>query len=237
MIYSFKITGMTCNSCEAKVKTALLSIDEVQYAEISKEHDSANIQMERPVLVADLQKVLDNKYRISELSRKEEVTTQKSWFITYKPVLLIFIYIFSVSSLVELISGEMDVYRWMRHFMAGFFLTFSFFKILNLEGFKNSYRMYDIIARRFPGWGYIYAFAELTLGIAFLVNFNPIVTNSATFLIMSVSIIGVLRTVLDRKSIQCACLGDVFKLPMSTVTIIEDGLMIIMSLIKLFMTS
>lgn len=219
------------------MKTALLSIDEVQYAEISKEHDSANIQMERPVLVADLQKVLDNKYRISELSRKEEVTTQKSWFITYKPVLLIFIYIFSVSSLVELISGEMDVYRWMRHFMAGFFLTFSFFKILNLEGFKNSYRMYDIIARRFPGWGYIYAFAELTLGIAFLVNFNPIVTNSATFLIMSVSIIGVLRTVLDRKSIQCACLGDVFKLPMSTVTIIEDGLMIIMSLIMLLMTS
>jgi len=95
--------------------------------------------------------------------------------------------------------------------------------------------MYDIIARKFPAWGYIYAFTELLLGIAFLINFNPIITNSLTFVVMSVSIIGVLQTVLDKKTIKCACLGDVFNLPMSTVTIIEDGLMIIMSLGMLIM--
>ena len=90
--------------------------------------------------------------------------------------------------------------------------------------------MYDIIARKFPVWGYVYAFTELALGIAFLVGFDPIVTNSVTFIVMSVSIIGVLQTVLNKKTIQCACLGDVFNLPMSTVTIIEDGLMMLMSL-------
>ena len=52
---------------------------------------------------------------------------------------------------------------------------------------------------------------------------------------MSVRIIGVLNAVLDKKTIQCACLGAVFKLPMSTVTIIEDGLMIAMSLGMLLM--
>jgi hypothetical protein len=46
---------------------------------------------------------------------------------------------------------------------------------------------------------------------------------------MSVSIIGVLQTVLNKQRIQCACLGVVFNLPMSTVTVIEDGLMIAMS--------
>tara|TARA_R110000787_G_scaffold221137_3_gene329872 strand:- start:273 stop:605 length:333 start_codon:yes stop_codon:yes gene_type:complete len=107
--------------------------------------------------------------------------------------------------------------------------------MLNLKEFKDSYLMYDIIARKFPAWGYIYAFTELLLGIAFLINFNPIITNSLTFVVMSVSIIGVLQTVLDKKTIKCACLGDVFNLPMSTVTIIEDGLMIIMSLGMLIM--
>lgn len=34
--------------------------------------------------------------------------------------------------------------------MAGFFLTFSFFKMLNLKGFKDSDLMYDIIAQKFP---------------------------------------------------------------------------------------
>ena len=46
---------------------------------------------------------------------------------------------------------------------------------------------------------------------------------------MSISIIGVLQSVLNKKKIQCACLGVVFDLPMSTVTIIEDALMIGMS--------
>ena len=95
--------------------------------------------------------------------------------------------------------------------------------------------MYDIIARKFPAWGYIYAFTELLLGIAFLVNFDPIITNSVTFTVMSISIVGVLQTVLDKKTIKCACLGDVFNLPMSTVTIIEDGLMIAMSVTMLIM--
>ena len=89
--------------------------------------------------------------------------------------------------------------------------------------------MYDVIAKRIPAWGYIYAFTELALGIAYLINFNPLVTNAVTFIVMSVSIIGVLQSVLNKKKIQCACLGAVFNLPMSTVTIIEDALMIVMS--------
>lgn len=92
--------------------------------------------------------------------------------------------------------------QWMQHFMAGFFLTFSFFKLLNLSGFAESYAMYDVIAKRIPVWGYIYAFTELALGIAYLINFNPLVTNSVTFLVMSVSIIGVLQSVLNKKKIQ-----------------------------------
>ncbi|WP_411332477.1 MauE/DoxX family redox-associated membrane protein [Riemerella anatipestifer] len=101
--------------------------------------------------------------------------------------------------------------------------------MLNLKGFAESYVMYDVVAKRLPAWAYIYAFTELALGIAFLINFNPLVTNSLIFIVMSISIIGVLQSVLNKKKIQCACLGAVFNLPMSTVTIIEDALMIAMS--------
>ena len=123
--------------------------------------------------------------------------------------------------------------QWMQHFMAGFFLVFSFFKMLNLKGFAESYVMYDVVAKRLPAWAYIYAFTELALGLAFLINFNPLITNSVTFVVMSISIIGVLQSVLNKKKIQCACLGAVFNLPMSTVTIIEDALMITMSAIMI----
>lgn len=226
---------MTCGSCEAKVKAALLSIDHVTHVEVSKEESSAKISMDKHIPLATLQQVLEDKYTISMPTKEVVVEEPKNWFATYKPILLIFSYILSTTLLIELIADQIDFTRWMRHFMAGFFLVFSFFKLLNLKGFKESYVMYDIIARKFPLWSYIYAFTELALGIAFLVNFFPVLTNSVTFVVMSISIIGVFQTVLNKKSIRCACLGDVFNLPMSTVTIIEDGLMIIMSLGMLVM--
>lgn len=235
MTHTYTITGMTCGSCEAKVKSSLLSINNIAAVAISKEENTATITMDKHVALSDLQNALDSKYQITVLQHNETIQQTKSWFATYKPVILIFLYIFSVTALIELNVEAIDISRWMRHFMSGFFLTFSFFKMLNLKGFKDSYLMYDIIARKFPAWGYVYAFTELALGIAFLINFDPIITNSITLIVMSLSIIGVLQTVLNKKTIKCACLGDVFNLPMSTVTIIEDGLMIIMSLAMLIM--
>lgn len=235
MTHTYQISGMTCGNCENQVTSELMSLENITSVKVSKDTGEAVITMSRHVSLSKMQEALSPKYQIVEKVEHQITEEKKSWWKTYKPVLLIFIYLFSATALVELQAKEIDFSRWMRHFMAGFFLTFSFFKMLNLKGFKESYLMYDIIARKFPTWGYIYAFTELLLGIAYLIDFNPIITNSVTFVVMSVSIIGVLKTVLDKKSIQCACLGDVFNLPMSTVTIIEDGLMILMSLSMLWM--
>ncbi len=101
--------------------------------------------------------------------------------------------------------------------------------MLNLKAFAENYSSYDIIAKRFAGWGFVYAFVELALGVAYAINFEPLLTNTIAFVVMLVSMVGVLQSVLSKRKIQCACLGTVFNLPMSTVTIIEDGLMIAMS--------
>ena len=234
MVHKYQITGMTCTSCEAKVKSALLSINKITAVDVSKEDNSAVLTMEEHVALSDLQKVLDSKYQISAIHHNETLEQTKSWLTTYKPIVLIFLYITVITVLIQAINQQFDVMQWMQHFMAGFFLVFSFFKMLNLKGFAESYAMYDVIARRLPVWAHIYAFLELLLGIAFLVNYNPLITNLVTAIVMAISIIGVLQTVLNKKKIQCACLGAVFNLPMSTVTIIEDGLMIVMSLTMLF---
>jgi hypothetical protein len=169
------------------------------------------------------------KYTISAKQNIEFEEQAKSWFQTYTPILLIFLYVSTITLLIQLKSGQFILMEAMQHFMAGFFLVFSFFKLLNLKGFAESYVMYDVVAKKIPFWAYSYAFVEVGLGISYLLNCNPLVTNACTFVVMSVSIIGVLQSVFDNKKIQCACLGAVFNLPMSTVTIIEDALMIVMS--------
>jgi len=50
-----------------------------------------------------------------------------------------------------------------------------------------------------------------------------------------VSSVGVIQSVLNKRKIRCACLGAVFNLPMSTITILEDLLMAGMALFSLLM--
>ena len=106
-------------------------------------------------------------------------------------------------------------------------LVSSFFKLLNIQGFADSYSTYDIIAKKWKGWGLVYTFIELALGISYLLKFNPLANNAITFIVMTVSI-GVLQSVLNKRKIKCACLGSVLNLPMRTITILEDALMISM---------
>jgi hypothetical protein len=158
----------------------------------------------------------------------------RSWLSTYKPIILIFGYITTIAIIAATRKSNFDWVHGMNVFMAGFFLTFSFFKMLDLTGFSETYAMYDIVAKKVNAWGYIYAFTELGLGIAYAINFHPLFTNIVTVTVMTVSIFGVVQSVFKKKKIKCACLGAVFNLPMSTVTIIEDALMIGMSALMLF---
>lgn len=234
MTHQYTITGMTCNGCVGKAKSALLGLGDVTSAEVQLAAPQATIQMQKHVPLAVLQQALSRagNYTISEESHTMQSVGEEnnaSWFSTYKPVLLIGAYITGVSLLLQFINPSFDLSQWMRHFMAGFFLVFSFFKMLDINAFAESYASYDIIAKRAIFWGYLYPFIELGLGIAYLLDLSPMALNSITLLVMGISIIGVLQSVLNKRKIQCACLGAVFNLPMSSITIIEDALMILMS--------
>ena len=242
MKHSYKITGMTCTGCQAKVQHLLSQMKGVSNVIIDLVKGEADITMVNHIATSEFKNALKEypKYQLSEKSVEMPKTIstpvveeQKSWVVTYRPILLVFGYITGITLLVQFINGSFNWMQWMAHFMAGFFLVFSFFKLLNLKGFAESYAMYDIVAKRIKGYAYLYAFIELGLGVAYLTNFNPFITNLITAIVMSISIVGVLQSVLNKQKIKCACLGDVFNLPMSTITIIEDALMIAMSLIMI----
>lgn len=232
MTHTYQLTGMTCGGCENKVKSNLLVLPDVTSVEVSKDTNSATISMDKYIGLDTFQQALggtNSKYQISAAHHSETLEEAKSWGETYKPILLIFGYVTAISLVVSWQGSSINFMVFMRIFMAGFFLTFSFFKMLNLKAFAESYAMYDIVAKKFSAWGYIYAFIELGLGLSFALNLSPVVVNWATLVVMTISILGVLESVLNKKKIQCACLGAVFNLPMSTVTIVEDAIMIAMS--------
>jgi hypothetical protein len=122
----------------------------------------------------------------------------------------------------------------MRIIMASFFLIFGSFKIINLAGFAQAYHMYDLISQRFYWYGYLYPFLELFLGMAYLFNWKPFEINVFTLLLMLISAAGVFNELRKGKTIVCACLGVLFKIPMTYVTLLEDVIMAGMAAIMLF---
>ena len=229
---------MTCEGCEATVTNSLSAVPGVSNVKTDLAKNEITVEMSKHIATPTLQHALKKypKYQLEEIAPSFDSPTndvgKASWLVTYKPILLIFAYIISVTLLVEVRTG-FNWMHWMSNFMGGFFLTFSFFKLLDLKGFAENYFSYDIVSKRWFGYGYIYPFIELALGLAYVISFDPLLTNSVTLLIMGISMIGVLKAVFSKRKIKCACLGIVFNLPMSTITIVEDSLMIVMSFISL----
>jgi len=186
---------------------------------------SENITAAIPVVTALLQ---GKGYTVQAEAPPEAPTS-------YFPLLLILGYLLLIVGIVEIAAGRFEAMRAMNHFMAGFFLVFSFFKLLNVTAFASAYSGYDLLAKLWPGYGYLYPFLELALGLLYLGHFWPWLTNIFAIGLMSVSTLGVVTSLLKRTKIRCACLGAVFNLPMSYVTLTEDLLMLLMAIVMLFL--
>ena len=149
-----------------------------------------------------------------------------------KPLFLILVYITVTSVLLH--YKAFDVKGMMTDFMGLFFIVFSFFKLLDLKGFVNSFAMYDPLAARVKGYAWIYPFVEVVLGLMLLMRWKIQIALAATIIVLGITTIGVTRTLLRKDAIQCACLGTALKLPMTEATFIENAIMIVMAFVMLF---
>jgi hypothetical protein len=93
--------------------------------------------------------------------------------------------------------------------------------------------MYDPLAKRLPIYGWAYPFIETALGLMFLMRFEVGIALISTLVVLGITTIGVTQTLIDKKSIRCACLGTALKLPMTEATLIENTVMIAMALLML----
>lgn len=239
MTHTYNITGMTCGNCAAKIKSELLKLPDVESAAVSLEKKEAEITMSKHISLSTLQNAVakPGNYLIAEKGNHsmEMKSAEQSWVATYKPLLIIFSYITVVSFIASNNYYGFNLLSFMNYFMAGFFIVFSFFKLLDLKGFAEGYSTYDLLAKKWNAYGFIYPFIELTFGISLLVGANHNLCYALIAIVMGFSLLGVINSLSKKQKIKCACLGTIFKIPLGTVTLIEDALMIIMSAASLIL--
>ena len=153
----------------------------------------------------------------------------------YYPLFLIIMYITGISFINNFHGQVINWQGWMNQFMAGFFLVFSAFKFLDLRGFADGYSTYDLLAKHWYSYGYIYPFLELSLGVLYLTQWFPAATQVATIIVMGFSSLGVMNSLFKKQKFQCACLGTILKVPLSSITLIEDLTMVVLAAFALSM--
>lgn len=154
----------------------------------------------------------------------------------FLPLIFILTTVLAVTITIQTLTNALDATSLMSHFMGAFFLIFGAFKTFNLHAFATAYAEYDIVAKKSRLYALCYPCIELSLGIAYIFRLAPAFTNVITLIIMTIGSIGVAQALLQRKQIECACLGVVFKIPMTYVSLLEDLAMAIMALIMLLAT-
>jgi len=218
---------MHCGSCVARITSQVKQHPHVETVTVDLAAGQMEVRADASVsdqaieaLVAAAGDYTATPYASEPVPPSTPDERPRGFWTTYRP-LLVLVALLGLVPAVALGDG-ITVHAWMRWFMAGFFLSFSYFKLLDVKAFADAYRMYDWIAKAVPAWGLAYPLVELGLGLAYAADWAPTATNWITLVLMLVGAGGVIQSNLQKKSIRCACLGTVFNLPMSTVTIVED---------------
>jgi len=128
-------------------------------------------------------------------------------------------------------SEVSGVEEYLRHLMGVFLVVFGGFKLAGYKMFTMMFAGYDLIAKKSRVYAQAYPFIELTLGLVYLLDWLPVLRDWLALAIFGVGTIGVFQEIYHRRSgVYCACLGNVIKLPLSTVSLVEDAAMVVMAL-------
>lgn len=229
---------MTCEGCRESVTNKLKSVKGVESVQVSLEDHQAQISTMGFIPMEQFQAVLSPAYVIfdpavadASIIREEE---SKSKLTQLKPLFLILAGIWIGALLLNV--KTLNAGSIMFDYMGLFFLVFAGFKLADYKGFPPVFSMYDPLAKVVPAYGWIYPFIEIALGLMFLTRFHTDIALWVTVVVLGLTTIGVVRSLLSKKQIKCACLGTALNLPMTEATFVENAIMLVMAILMLTQT-
>jgi len=104
-------------------------------------------------------------------------------------------------------------------------------KLQDLRSFSTMFLNYDLLARRWVRYGYIYPFGEALAGILMVAHVLPIISVPVALFIGTVGAVSVFKAVyVDKRELKCACVGGNSNVPLGFVSLTENLFMIGMGL-------
>lgn len=147
--------------------------------------------------------------------------------VSYRPI----VSLFCVTALMALAAAYVATGRVISGLALEWFVTFSMcalaiLKLQNLETFATMFLGYDLLARRWVRYAYIYPFAEGAAGVLMIAHVLTWLSAPLGFFIGTVGAASVVKAVyVDRRALKCACVGGASNVPLGFVSLIENVMM------------
>ncbi|WP_422178036.1 MauE/DoxX family redox-associated membrane protein [Caulobacter sp.] len=109
-------------------------------------------------------------------------------------------------------------------------------KLQDIEKFSTMFLNYDLLARRWVRYGYIYPFAEAAAGLLMIAGVLTWLSAPVALFIGGVGAVSVFKAVyIDKRDLKCACVGGSSNVPLGFVSLTENLMMIVMAVWMLMM--
>jgi glutaredoxin len=150
---------------------------------------------------------------------------------SYRPVIVVF----AVAALMSLAvswatSGTLLTIRSAEWFIAFSMCILALLKLQDIESFSTMFLGYDLLARRFVPYSYVYPYAELLAGVLMVAGALIWVSVPVALFIGTVGAFSVFKAVyIEKREIKCACVGGNSKVPLGFVSLTENLMMIAMA--------
>ncbi|MHA7874533.1 MauE/DoxX family redox-associated membrane protein [Roseivivax sp.] len=151
---------------------------------------------------------------------------------SYQPVIAIFSVAFLMALAVSWVAFEtIFTFRALEWFVAISMTLLGIQKLQDVEGFSTMFLNYDLLARRWVRYGYLYPFGETLAGVLMIAGALTWISAAVALFIGTVGAVSVFKAVyIDKRELKCACVGGGSKVPLGFVSFTENLMMILMGL-------
>jgi glutaredoxin len=155
---------------------------------------------------------------------------------SYTPVLVVFAVTALLSLVIGWLTGQLLSWRTLQGFIGLSMVVLAMLKLQNLEKFSTMFLNYDLLARRWIPYSYIYPFAELGAGLLMTAGALNIVSIPVALFIGVIGAVSVFKAVyIDKRELKCACVGGESNVPLGFLSLTENLMMILMAVWMLIM--
>jgi copper chaperone CopZ len=229
----YSVKGMHCGSCVEKIEKALKTVPGVDEVSVHLPTNTAEVTSQKPLDIRALQgaiAVLGEPFALVPYEAPRRMSpllarARRTWPLF---AMLTLVTLLSFGRNLPFSESSIDWHSVMADWMGFFFIIFGGLKVINLKNFAVMYRGYDVVAKQNPWWGYVYPFIELGLGTLFILRQSMVPASFVTIVLMSVGMIGIYKKLRSEGEVQCACLGGFFNVPVTWLTMAENGVMVLM---------